>query len=46
MGLRPDQINTMTNHMLEKLFAAYQAIMEKEVRKTFRGILLYYFTYY
>ena len=29
------------NHMLEKLFAAYQAIMEKEVRKKVRRLLLF-----
>jgi hypothetical protein len=34
-GLRPDQLNTLTKHMLEKLYAAYQSIMEKEVSTTF-----------
>ena len=31
-GLRPDQINTLTNHMLDKQHSAYQAQAEWEVR--------------
>ena len=34
-GLRPDQINTLTKHMLEKMFSAYQSILEKEVSLIF-----------
>jgi hypothetical protein len=32
MGLRPDQINTLTNHILDKQHSAYQAQAEWEVR--------------
>ena len=30
-GLFPHQINTLTKHMVEKMFSAYQSIVEKEV---------------
>ena len=30
-GLQPHQINTLTKHMVEKMFSAYQSIVEKEV---------------
>jgi hypothetical protein len=30
-GLHPHQINTLTKHILEKMYSAYQSICEKEV---------------
>lgn len=36
-GLRPDQINTFTKHMLEKLFKSYQAAVDKEACKVMAG---------
>ena len=30
-GLQPHQVNTLTKHMVEKMFSAYQSIVEKEV---------------
>lgn len=32
-GLRPDQINTMTHHMIDKQHSAYQSVTEREVSK-------------
>ena len=37
MGLAPFQINTMTNHMLEKQHSAYQSVTERETCKVMAG---------
>ena len=38
-GLQPYQVNTMTNHMLEKQHSAYQSVTEKEVCFNFFNVI-------
>ena len=38
-GLRPDQINTLTKHILQKFFKAYQSQCDKETLKVMSGFL-------
>ena len=40
-GLQPYQVNTMTNHMLEKQHSAYQSVTEKEVHFNFLMLFLH-----